>query len=286
MNPYQGCEHGCAYCYARNVHHYWGFSAGIDFESKIVIKKNAPLLLEKFFLSKQWSAKPILISGNTDCYQPLERKFELTRKLLKVFLKFNNPVGLISKNSLILRDTDLLKQLAEKNLVKVKISITTLDEKLRNILEPRTASTIKRLEVVRKLSEAKIPAGIMIAPVIPGLTNHEIPKIMKLAADAGASGAGFTILRLNGAVKDIFHDWLRKNMPDRAVKIWNQVASCHGGSVNDSQWGRRIKGEGIIADAIHQLFTTSVKKYLEGRNFPEYDLTRFRKNGNLNLFHD
>ena len=284
LNPYQGCEHGCIYCYARNTHEYWGFSAGLDFESKIIVKKNAPSLLEKFILHPDWNAVPISVSGNTDCYQPLERKLEITRGLLKVFAQYRHPVGMITKNSLILRDLDLLKDLASDNLIHVYISITTLDEDLRRVMEPRTASAMKRLQTVEALAKAGVPVGIMNAPIIPGLNHHEIPQILKAASEHGAQNVGMTVVRLNGSIGKIFEDWLRKNFPDRFDKVWNQICSLHGGSVNDSQFGRRMSGEGEYADIIHQLFRTSKKKYFGDKKLPPMDLTKFRKGGNLSLF--
>lgn len=284
LNPYQGCEHGCIYCYARNTHEYWGFSSGLDFESKIIVKKNAPALLEKFILHPDWQPVPISVSGNTDCYQPLERKLEITRGLLKIFARYRHPIGMITKNSLVLRDIDLLTDLAKDNLVHIYISITTLDEDLRRVMEPRTASAKKRLQTVEELSKAGIPVGIMNAPIIPGLNHHEIPNILKAAADHGARGAGMTIVRLNGAIGKIFEDWLRKNFPDRFDKVWNQICAMHGGHVNDSQFGRRMTGEGNFAEAIHQLFRVSRKKFFAGRNMPPIDLTKFRKGGNFSLF--
>jgi DNA repair photolyase len=284
VNPYQGCEHGCIYCYARNTHEYYGFSAGLDFESKIIVKENAPSLLEKHILNPNWQPVPIMFSGNTDCYQPQERKFQITRKMLKVMAQYRHPVGIISKNSLVTRDIDILQDLAQDNLVHVMISITTLNEELRRQMEPRTASGMKRLKVVEELAKAKIPVGIMNAPVIPGLNHHEIPQILKAAADHGALTAGMTVVRLNGSIGKIFEDWLRKNFPDRFEKVWNQISSLHGGNVNDSQFGRRMSGDGNIADVIQQLHRTSKKKYFAGREMPPYDLTKFRKGGNLSLF--
>ena len=284
MNPYQGCEHGCIYCYARNTHEYYGFSAGLDFESKIMVKKNASQLLEKFLMHPEWQAVPISVSGNTDCYQPLERKYEITRNILKVFARFRHPLGMITKNGLIVRDLDLLSDLAKDNLVHVYISITTLDEDLRRVMEPRTASGIKRMKTVEALAKAGVPVGVMTAPIIPGLNHHEIPEILKTAADHGAMGAGMTVVRLNGSIGKIFEDWLRKNFPDRFDKVWNQICSMHGGNVNDSQFGRRMSGEGNIADAIYQLFDVSKRKYFGGRKMPPIDLTKFRKGGNLSLF--
>lgn len=284
MNPYQGCEHGCIYCYARNTHEYYGFSAGLDFESKIIVKKNAARLLEQELLKPSWNAVPIMLSGNTDCYQPQEKKFEITRDMLKVLAQYRHPVSIISKNSLVLRDLDILQDLASDNLVHVYISITTLDEELRRTLEPRTVSAIKRLKTVEALSKANIPVGIMNAPIIPGLNHHEIPAILKSASEHGALNAGMTIVRLSGSISILFEDWLRKNFPDRFDKVWNQICSLHDGNVNDSQFGRRMRGEGNIADAIHQLFRSSKKKYFTGKSMPVYDLTKFRKGGMLSLF--
>lgn len=284
MNPYQGCEHGCIYCYARNTHEYYGFSAGLDFESKIIVKQNAASLLEQQLLKQNWQVAPIMLSGNTDCYQPQERKFELTRQMLKVLVKYRHPVGLITKNSLITRDIDILQDLASENLVHVMISITTLNEDLRRIMEPRTASSIKRLKTIEALAQAKIPVGVMNAPIIPGLNHHEIAHVIKAAADHGAYTAGMTVVRLNGSISKIFEDWLRKNFPDRFAKVWNQICSMHGGNVNDSNFGRRMAGDGNIADVIHQLFHSAKKKYMAGRTAPPYDLTKFRRGGNLSLF--
>ena len=284
LNPYQGCEHGCIYCYARNTHEYWGFSAGLDFESKIIVKQNAPALLEKFLIHPDWNATPIMVSGNTDCYQPLERKLEITRQLLMIFAKYRHPVGMISKNSLVTRDIDILADLAKDNLVQIHISITTLNEDLRRVMEPRTASAKKRLMTVEALSKAGIPVGIMNAPIIPGLNHHEIPAVLKAAADHGALGVGMTMVRLNGSIGKIFEDWLRKNFPDRFEKVWHQISEVHGGHVNDSTFGRRMTGEGNYAEAVHQLFRSAKRKYFAGRTMPSLDLTKFRKGGNLNLF--
>lgn len=284
MNPYQGCEHGCIYCYARNTHEYYGFSAGLDFESKIIVKKNAAQLLEQQLMHPKWNAVPIMLSGNTDCYQPQEKKFEITRSMLKVLAQYRHPVSLITKNSLILRDLDLLADLAQDRLVHVMISITTLNEDLRIKMEPRTATSAKRLQVIETLSKAGVPTGVMTAPIIPGLNHHEIPALLQAAAQHGAAGAGITVVRLNGSIGKIFEDWLRKNFPDRFEKVWNQICDLHGGDVNDSQFGRRMRGDGPLANIIHQLFRTAKKKHFEGRGFPAYDLTQFRRGGNLSLF--
>jgi DNA repair photolyase len=225
-----------------------------------------------------------MLSGNTDCYQPQEKKFKITRDMLKVLAQYRHPVSIISKNSLVLRDLDILQDLAVDNLVHVYISITTLDEELRRALEPRTVSGIKRLKTVEALAKANVPVGIMNAPIIPGLNHHEIPAILNAASEHGALNAGMTIVRLNGSIGVLFEDWLRKNFPDRFDKVWNQICSLHDGNVNDSQFGRRMRGEGNIADAIHQLFRSSKKKYFAGKTMPVYDLTKFRKGGMISLF--
>ena len=278
MNPYQGCEHGCLYCYARTTHEYWGYSAGLDFERKILVKKNAPQLLEEVVQKKNWKPSPIMLSGNTDCYQPIERKLEITRGILEVCLKYKHPVSLITKNALILRDLDILSELAKLNLAHVMITITSVDEDLRLKLEPRTVTYKNRMKTVKHLADAGVAVGVMNAPIIPGLTSHEIPALIKTAAENGASVAGYTIVRLNGAIADVFKDWLHKNFPDRAEKIWHHIQDCHGGQVNDSRWGTRTRGEGKIAESIRTLFKMSVKKYMNGRNKFEFDTEAFLKN--------
>ncbi|MES2762350.1 MAG: PA0069 family radical SAM protein [Bacteroidota bacterium] len=275
MNPYQGCEHGCIYCYARNSHEFWGYSAGLDFERKIVVKKNAVELLETQFSNKNWKPKPIMLSGNTDCYQPIERELEITRNILKTCLKFKHPVSIITKNSLITRDIDILTELAEHNLVHVMISITGTDEKMRQLLEPRTASYKNRMTVLETLSKHGIPCGVMVAPIIPGINNHEIPGVLELAANAGARSAGITIVRLNGSVEHIFKDWLVKNFPDRADKVWHQIMDCHGGKVSDSRKSIRMKGEGKIAESIMQLFKISRDRFMPNPSGFEYNVSDF-----------
>ncbi|GAB4234400.1 MAG: PA0069 family radical SAM protein [Ekhidna sp.] len=284
INPYQGCEHGCVYCYARNSHEYWGFSAGLDFESKIIVKREAPLLLEKEFLKASYTPKMIMLSGNTDCYQPLEKKYALTRKLLQVFNNFQHPVGIITKNALVTRDIDILEELASNNLVRVVLSITSLDEELRRTLEPRTASATKKLKAIETLAGHGIPVGVMNAPIIPGLNHHETPAILEAAANAGASFANYTVVRLNGQVSKIFKDWLEKVFPDRAQKVWHQVRALHGGEVSDSTFGRRIKGDGRIADVIKKLFAVSHRKYFKGNQPLPLSTSHFRRGGNYSLF--
>ncbi|MDE0470578.1 MAG: PA0069 family radical SAM protein [Ekhidna sp.] len=284
INPYQGCEHGCVYCYARNSHEYWGFSAGLDFESKIIVKPDAPKILEQEFLKTTYQPKTIMLSGNTDCYQPLERKHKITRGLLTIFHKYQNPVGIITKNTLVTRDLDLLEELAKMNLVSVVFSMTTLNEDLRRILEPRTASALKKLKAIEQLAAKNIPVGIMNAPIIPGLNHHEIPSILKAASDAGAQFAGYTVVRLNGQIAEIFKDWLEKTFPDRAKKVWNLIRELHGGNVNDSRFGRRIKGEGKHAEVIKKLFEVSHRKHFKSGGFPKLSTYYFRKRGIYRLF--
>ncbi len=253
MNPYQGCEHGCIYCYARNTHEYWGYSAGLDFERRILVKKSAPELLETKIKNKKWKAQTIVLSGNTDCYQPAEQKFEITRKCLEVFLKYRHPVGIITKNALVLRDLDILKELNKHQLIGINISVTSLSEKTRRNLEPRTVSIQKRLKTIQILSENNIPVNAMLAPMIPGINTHELLPLAKAVADHGALSFGLTVVRLNGAIGQIFADWIRKAMPDKAEKVLHQIQDCHGGTVNDSRFGTRTKGEGKIAEQIHEM---------------------------------
>ncbi len=275
INPYQGCEHGCIYCYARNTHEYYGFSAGLDFERKIITKPTAPALLEEYFNKKTYEPVCILLSGNTDCYQPVERKLKITRALLEVFLKYRNPVSIITKNNVILRDLDILTEMAAMNLVHVNVSITSLNEQLRQKLEPRTVTASGRLTVIQKLSENGIPVRVMAAPIIPGLNSNEIPAIIKASADRGALAAGFTIVRLNGSIAEIFEDWIHKAFPDRAEKVLNMIKSCHDGKLNDSNFGRRMSGEGHIAESIHQMFKMACNRFMADRDMPEFDYSLF-----------
>ena len=275
MNPYQGCEHGCIYCYARNTHEYWGYSSGMDFEQNILIKKSAPELLRKAFESKKWEASSIMLAGNTDIYQPAERKFQITRELLKVFLEFQHPVSMITKNSLIERDLDILTELAKNNLVYVTISLTTLDEHLKRVMEPRTASVHSALRTIQRLSEAGIPINVNVAPIIPGINDEEIFDVVKAVADAGAISAGYIVVRLNGHNDVLFEDWVKKNFPDRANKVLNQIKSMHGGKLNDSNYGRRMKGEGKFAELIRNQFILARRKFLNGRTMPPLNYTFF-----------
>jgi DNA repair photolyase len=270
MNPYAGCEHGCIYCYARNVHEYWGYSAGLDFEQKILIKKNAPQLLRKFLMHPKWEGTPIMLSGNTDCYQPAEQKYRLTRGLLEVCNEFNQPVGILTKNSWILKDKDVLQEMAKKGIVSAMVSITSFNEDLRRSMEPRTTTAKQKLKVINELSSAGVRMGIMMGPMIPGLNEHEMQRIMKAAADNGAAFTAYTFIRLNGAIKFLFHDWLYKNFPNHADKVWHLIEQSHDGKVNDTRWGVRMRGEGSIADMVAQQY----KKYgkLYNMNAEEWSL--------------
>ena len=279
MNPYQGCEHGCIYCYARNSFEYWGYSAGLDFESKILVKKEAPKLLRKFLMNPRWECVPISISGNTDCYQPAERNFRLTRQLLEVCNEFNQPVGMITKNAGILRDKDLLQEMARKQLVSVLVSVTSFNEDLRRAMEPRTTTGTQRIRTIEELSKLGIPMGVMLGPMIPGLNEHEMPAIIKAASEAGARFSAYTFIRLNGAIKFLFHDWLYKNFPDRADKVWHMIEGSHDGKVNDSRWGVRMRGEGGIAKMVNDQYHTYTKKYGLGHERLEVDCSRFMRPG-------
>jgi len=284
MNPYQGCEHGCIYCYARESHQYWGYGAGLDFERNIIYKPEAPELLEKQFNNKRWQVSPIMLSGNTDCYQPIERKLQLTRKLLKVCLKYKHPVSILTKNSLVLRDLDLLIPLAKLNLVKVGVSITSFDNKLRSALEPRTASVQQKLKVVETLSQNNVPVLVMVAPIIPGLNSHEIPTIVKKVAKLGALGVGYTTVRLNGEIAKVFENWIQETFPNRANKVLNQIREINGGNLY-RKGKNRMKTHGETSFMIKNMFRVAKNKYLKGRILPEYDLTAFcRPNDQLSLF--
>lgn len=284
INPYRGCEHGCIYCYARNSHEYWGYSAGLDFETKIIVKKNAPQLLEKLFNSKKWEPRVIHLSGNTDCYQPGEKKYRITRQLLELCLRYRNPVSVLTKNSLILRDIDLFEKLAKLNLVHGAISITSLNEDLRSALEPRTVTGKRRLQVVKTLHGAGVPMGVLTAPIIPGLNDHEIPNIIQEAAENGAIWAGYTVVRLNGAISTLFEEWIQHHFPDKAAKVLNQIRDCHGGAVNDSRFGVRMTGEGKFAENIRQLHDLACRKYFKDKEVPKLDTTQFMRAGQMRLF--
>jgi DNA repair photolyase len=286
INPYNGCEHGCTYCYARNSHEYWGYSAGTDFEQKILVKKNAPQLLEDAFRTGKWKPQPIVLSGNTDCYQPVEKKLEITRRLLEIFLKYNHPVGIITKNSLILRDLDILKQLNERNLLRVVISVTTLEEEIRRIMEPRASSVQQRLKTIETLVANNIPVHVNMAPIIPGINSDEIFELVKTVGELGAYSVAYIMVRLNGQVAQIFEDWVIKSFPERAQKILSQIKESHSGKLNDSRWATRMKGEGKYAEQIADMFKIAKTRFIKESNFPPLDYQSFLggKHGQISLF--
>jgi len=260
INPYRGCEHGCVYCYARPSHEYLGMSAGLDFETKILVKENAPELLRAELASLKWIPEPLALSGVTDCYQPIERKLGLTRRCLEVLCEFRNPAIVITKNALVTRDIDLLSELARFGAVGVALSITSLDRNLQRVLEPRTSTPENRLAAVRALAEAGIPTSVMIAPVIPGLNDHEIPAILQAAAEAGARGAGYVALRLPYAVAGLFEEWLTQHRPLAKEKVLNAIRSMRGGKLSDPRFKSRMTGEGIVAERIRRLFEISKRQ--------------------------
>ena len=284
INAYRGCEHGCAYCRARPYHEYLGFNAGIDFETKIVVKHDAPALLRKAFDSKRWIPQSIMMSGNTDCYQPAERTYKLTRQILEVFLEYRNPVSILTKNALILRDLDLLKELASMNLVSTLLSITTLDRDLRRKLEPRTSTAEMKMKAIAELSKAGIPVGVMVGPIIPGLNDNEVPIILKRASEVGATRVAHTILRLPHAVAPIFTDWIEKNYPEKSKRVMARIRMIRGGKLNDANFGTRMTGTGAYADYMHQLVDVLSTKYkMKGVRLPlATDL--FHRPGELGLF--
>lgn len=268
VNPYRGCEHGCVYCYARQTHEYLGFSAGLDFETKIMVKEDAPELLRKELSAKNWQPQLVGFSGVTDIYQPIERKLELTRRCLKVFAAFRNPVGLVTKNALVTRDIDILKELAKRDCVSVAISITTLDEDLRKVMEPRTSTSQKRLEAVSKLADAGIHVGVLNCPIIPGLNDHEIPDLVKASVNAGAKFVGYNIVHLPYGVKDLLVDWLELHFPERKEKVLNRIKDVRGGKLNDPRFGFRMRGEGVYAEQIKQIHKVAkLKAGLEKSQF-------------------
>lgn len=287
MNPYQGCEHGCVYCYARTTHQYWGYSAGLDFERRIIIKENAAELLEKELRSPRWVPGTIMLSGNTDCYQPVERKLNMTAKLLGILRDFRNPVGIITKNALVTRDLGVLSEMASMRLAQVSISITAGSDSLRRSMEPRSSTVHSRLAAIERLTRAGIPVNAMIAPVIPGLNSEEVPEMLRMASDAGAVSAGYQLVRLNGPVANIFEDWLQRNYPDRASKVLALIKDSHGGITSDSRFSTRMKGEGAYAQSLLRLFKLARQRYFGGKSLPELDTSLFRlpsKGGQLSLF--
>jgi DNA repair photolyase len=277
LNPYRGCEHGCSYCYARPTHEYLGFSAGLDFETKIMVKENAPELLRRELFSPKWKPQKLAMSGVTDPYQPVERRLQLTRRCLAVLAEFRNPVSITTKNHLVTRDMDLLRELAAFHAVAVYLSINSLDAALARDLEPRSSSPKMRLAAVEALSKAGIPVGVLVAPVIPALNDHEIPAVLAAAKAAGACWAGTEILRLPLAVAPIFEDWLERNVPRKKDKVLNRIRAIRGGKLNDPRFGSRMQGEGIFADQIARIFHVARRKVGIPEDGPELSTAAFRR---------
>lgn len=285
LNPYRGCEHGCAYCFARPTHEYLGFSAGLDFESKIVVKENAPELLRRELSSPRWEPQVLIMSGVTDCYQPIERTLQLTRRCLEVLTEFRNPVALITKNYLITRDVDLLAQLANHRAVMVNVSVTTLDADLAKVLEPRASPPRRRLAAISELTAAGIPVRVMMAPIIPGLTDHEMPELLAAAAHAGALEASYVPVRLPWAVAPVFESWLARHRPGEAGKILGRIRAMRGGRLNDPRFGSRQRGEGFQAEQLAQLFAVSARRAGFKESRLELSTAAFRVPGSqLSLF--
>ena len=277
LNPYRGCEHGCIYCYARPTHEYLGFSAGLDFETKILVKEDAPDLLRRELSSPGWKPQVVAISGVTDPYQPVERRLMLTRRCLEVFVEFRNPLAVVTKNHLVTRDLDLLRELARYEAAAVFLSVTTLDGDLARIMEPRTSHPARRLAAIEALAQAGVPAGVMVAPVIPGLTDHELPSIIAAAARAGASFAGYTPLRLPHGLGPLFEQWLAQRLPDRKQKILNRIRAIRGGRLNDPNFVSRMKGEGIFAKQIAAIFSLACRKAGIERGGSDLSTASFRR---------
>jgi DNA repair photolyase len=289
INPYRGCEHGCVYCYARPYHEYLGFSAGLDFETRILVKEDAPELLRRELLAPRWQPRVLGISGVTDAYQPIERLLGLTRRCLEVLADFRNPVTIVTKNHLVTRDCDLLGQLASHYAALVFVSITTLDVDLCRRMEPRASHPAARLAAVRELHEAGVPVGVMAAPIIPGLNDHEIPAILQAAAGAGATTCGYTVLRLPHGVANLFEQWLTQHFPERKDKVLGRVRDLRGGELNDARFGTRMKGEGVLAKMIGDLFALARQKAGLVRKLPRLSAAAFRRphdQNQLTLFDD
>jgi DNA repair photolyase len=283
VNAYRGCEHGCIYCYARPTHEYLGFSSGLDFETKIMVKEDAPELLRKELSNPKWQPQVLAMSGVTDCYQPAEKKRELTRRCLEVLLEFRNPIVIVTKNYLVTRDIDIFRDLAHYHCVGATISLTTLDPKLCSLMEPRASSPARRLAAITALAEAGIPVGYLQAPMIPGLTDSEAPAIARAAAEAGATFAGYVALRLPFAVKSLFEQWLEQHFPERKEKILNRIRSMRGGKLNDPNFKSRMRGEGIFAQQMAELFQLACKKAGINRRWPELTTNNFRRRGTSQL---
>jgi DNA repair photolyase len=276
INPYRGCEHGCIYCYARPTHEYLGFSAGLDFETRILVKLDAPRLLRKELSSPKWRPQTISISGVTDCYQPVERTLKVTRGCLEVLAEFRNPTGIVTKSHLVTRDIDVLRELARHDAALVFLSVTTLDAELSAKMEPRAAAPERRLDTIRELSRAGIPCGVMVAPLIPGLTDHEMPAILRAAAGAGAVTCGYVPLRMPGAVAPLFEDWLERHYPDRKHKVLNRIRSLRGGKLNDANFHSRMRGHGAFSEQFQAMFEISKRRAGLDRDCPPLSSDAFR----------
>lgn len=277
VNPYRGCEHGCIYCYARPTHEFLGFSAGLDFETKIMVKHQAPTLLRRELESPRWRPRVVAMSGVTDCYQPVERELRLTRGCLEVLAEFRNPAVIITKNQLVARDADVLGELARHEAAAVWISVTTLDAGLAREMEPRASSPNARLGAVAALAEAGVPVGVLVAPVVPGLTDHEMPDILRAAAKAGAKYAGYTTLRLPYGVKDLFAEWLAEHRPLRKEKVLERIRDLRGGKLNESDFKTRMTGEGIFAEQLRALFHLGCRRAGLGEDMPALSAAAFRR---------
>jgi DNA repair photolyase len=288
VNPYRGCEHGCIYCFARPTHEYFGLSAGLDFETRIFVKQDAPELLRKALASPSWQPELIAMSGVTDCYQPAERKLRITRRCIEVLAEFRNPLAIITKNHLVTRDVDLLGEMAAWNGAGVNVSITSLDEKLQRVMEPRTSTPAKRLDAVERLARAGVPVRVLAAPMIPGLNDHELPAILRAAADAGAQRAAYIPLRLPFALKELFETWLATHFPDRREKVLHRIREIRGGRLNDPEFGSRMRGQGEYADQLRALFRATARKLGLDGELPPLSTAHFRrphdKRGQFGLF--
>jgi DNA repair photolyase len=284
LNPYRGCEHGCIYCYARPTHEYLSFSAGLDFEQRIMVKEDAPALLRQALSAPRWEPQIVSLSGNTDCYQPVERRLGITRRCLEVFAEFRNPVGIITKSALVTRDVDVLADLARDNTAAVFLSVTSLDPEVARRMEPRAARPDKRIAAIETLAAAGIPVGVMVAPVVPGLNDSEIPAILERAAAAGARSASWVLLRLPQPVDRLFDDWLERNFPDRKERIMGRIRQCRDGRLYDSRFSHRQRGTGVYAEQIRSLFDVAARRAGLLEPLPPLNTSAFRRPGQMRLF--
>jgi len=275
VNPYNGCAHGCSYCYARPFHEFLGFNAGLDFETKIIVKRNAAGLLRDFLAKDSWRPELISFSGITDCYQPAERRFQITRQCLEVAAAANQPIGIVTKNALVVRDLDILGPMAAKGLVHVCVSVTTLDAELARVMEPRTSTPAARLRAIRELSAAGVPTKVMASPMIPGLNDSEMPAILEAAREAGATSASYILLRLPLTVEPVFLDWLERTQPEHKERILSRIRQCRDGDLSDARFGSRMKGRGAIAEQIDQMFKLFTKKHQLNRPLPPLNCDQF-----------